>query len=106
MDTPGFSDPGELILDASGNIYVPNYGYVNDNSVTVYAAGATGNVAPTQTISGSNTGLSNPVGVALDSSANINVTSSSSDSVLIYAAGANGNVQPIRTISGQESEAG
>jgi hypothetical protein len=38
---------------------------INVGSVTVFAAGANGNATPTATISGSNTGLNGPEGVAV-----------------------------------------
>src|SRR5580704_4529795 len=78
-------------------IYVTNEG---NNSVTVYAKRANGNIAPLWTIYGSNTGLNLPVGIALDASRNIYVTNSGANTVTVFAAGANGNVAPIRTISG------
>ena len=70
----GLSDPAGIALDSSGNIYVADAGTA---SVTVYAplGSRTGplNVAPTATISGSNTGLSYPQGIAVDSSGKIYV---------------------------------
>jgi hypothetical protein len=45
-------------------LYVTNT-YPN-NSVTVYASGATGNASPIRTIIGSNTGLNNPVDIAVN----------------------------------------
>jgi hypothetical protein len=92
--------PWSMALDASGNVYVTNLPSVRKpDRVTVYAAGANGNVAPIRTIAGSNTGLGSPSGIALDASGNIYVTTNSY-SVNIYGAGANGDVKPIRTISG------
>ncbi|MDP9018004.1 MAG: hypothetical protein M3N19_06775 [Candidatus Eremiobacteraeota bacterium] len=49
-------------MDSAGTIYVANG--VN-NSITEYATGANGNVAPIRTISGANTGLSGPAGVSI-----------------------------------------
>jgi hypothetical protein len=103
----GLSNPFGVAVDASGNIYVPNDGYnSSDNSVTVYAAGANGNVSPIQTISGSNTGLLGPLAIALDGTGDIYVTNccpfgTYKGSITVYASGANGNVSPIRTISGE-----
>ena len=58
----GLSVPVDLNFDSSHNIYVANR---NGNSVTVYAPNANGNVAPIRTITGSNTQLSAPSGLAL-----------------------------------------
>jgi sugar lactone lactonase YvrE len=103
----GLNYPTAITLDSSGNIYVANAGTQNGgaNTVTVYPAGSNGNVAPSATISGSNTGLLVPWGIALDSSKNIYVANDGSsvgqsDSVTVYPAGSNGNVTPSATISG------
>ncbi len=102
-----------VALDTNAEVYVTsNYGCDRGHcggtdQVTVYAAGANGNVAPIRTISGSATKLTRPSGIALDANNNIYVVSGTTtkkggtlDSVNVYAAGANGNVAPIRTISG------
>lgn len=105
----GLTEPSDVAVDGEGNIYVANGN--GDRSkvgpVTVYAAGANGNVKPIRTIAGSKTNLDDPNGVALDSSENLYVangfSSSSSRSngyVTVYAAGAHGNVKPINTITG------
>ncbi len=98
-------EPSSVALDASGEVYVANDtcfrgGHCVPDQVTVYAAGANGDVAPIRTITGPNTKLSDPSGIALDSNGNIYVTNFHQPSVTVYAAGANGNVAPIRTISG------
>ena len=83
-------------------------------SVTVYPplGSSTGilNEAPSSTIGGDSinadiTGFSNPIGIALDSSANIYVSNDGSsvggaDSITVYPAGSNGNVAPSATITG------
>src|SRR5437868_3910345 len=59
--------------------YVANF---QGNSVTEYAEGANGNVAPVATISGANTGLSAPEGVVVDlSSGTTFVSNHGNDSV-------------------------
>src|SRR5438874_789936 len=78
-------------------LYVVNEG---SNSITVYAAGASGNATPTATIAGGNTGLSFPTGIALDGAGNIYVASASFHSIVVYAAGANGTATPTATIAG------
>ena len=72
--------------------------------MTVYRAGATRGVPPIQTISGSYTGLDDPVQVALDSTAKIYVANDVSNSVTVYAPRANGNAAPIRTIEGHKTQ--
>ena len=59
--------PSGITLDASNNIYVANSGGGPSSRgiVTVYTAGANGDVAPVNTISGSNTGLAEPRGIAI-----------------------------------------
>src|SRR6266571_2890268 len=84
-------------------LYVANE--VFGSSITVYAAGASGNATPTATIAGGNTGLSLPFGVALDGAGNIYVANSGGNitvdgSITVYAAGASGNATPTATIAG------
>lgn len=99
-------------LDATGNLYVANYagvGYKDRGTVTVYAARSVGNVAPMQSISGSNTGLYQPETVALGTRGNIYVPNgsggpSNAGSVTVYDPGANGNAAPIRTVEGTRTK--
>jgi sugar lactone lactonase YvrE len=49
-------------------------------------------------ISGSNTGLFNPAGIAVDSSENIYVANKAPHTITIFAAGSSGNVTPTATI--------
>jgi sugar lactone lactonase YvrE len=109
------NSPAGLALDSAGNIYVTNDG--GSNSITVYAAGSKGDVAPKAVISGSDTRLSTPRGIAIDSNGNIYVANASDGVVLdgveedngsetgpatitVYPPGSNGNVKPIATITG------
>ncbi len=62
--------------------YVANIG---NSSVTVFAAGATANAAPTTTISGNATGLSFPFGVSLDGAGSIHVANQGDSSVRVFA---------------------
>jgi len=79
--------------------------FSGSGAVTVYPVAASKNTAPIETITGSNTGLGEPNGVALDSSNNIWVSNThNSYSIFEYAAGANGNVAPIATISGSNTD--
>ena len=97
----GLSLPWGIARDAAGNLYVVNsWSSSGSTSITVYAAGASGNATPTATIAGGNTGLSVPIGIALDGAGNIYVTNYSSSSITVYAAGASGNATPTATIVG------
>ncbi len=77
--------PWGIALDSSSNIYVVDQG---NSSLTVYpplgSSTGTLNESPTATISGSSTGLNQPWGIALDSSANIYVANDTPASVLVY----------------------
>jgi hypothetical protein len=102
----GLNLPSALTLDPKGKIYVANCGCGTSSppsSVTVYAAGADGNVAPIRKISGSHTGLDIPYGVAVDAGLNVYVANAGSFTVTVYAKGAHGNVSPIRTIGGSNT---
>lgn len=63
----GLDVPQGITLDPNSNLYVLNDGSFNGgtDSVTAYAAGASGNVAPTLTLSGPQTGLGLPTGILI-----------------------------------------
>jgi hypothetical protein len=95
-----------VALDADANIYVSNFA---GSAVTVYAAGASGDVPPTRTVHGGKTGLRYPWGIALDSGDRIFVTNPDpygSDNgpgrVLVSAAGLNGDIRPTQVIRGKK----
>jgi hypothetical protein len=100
----GLHGPYGVALDASRNVYVVNTngGSAFTGSVTVYAAGANGNVAPIQTLIGSNTGLNQPFGVAIKLTT-MYVANENGSTVTVYASSANGNIAPGRTISGSNT---
>src|SRR5579863_1728435 len=76
-------------------------GYKNKplSAVLFFARNAGGDVPPVGEISGSNTMLAYPSGLAMDSRNNIYVANIN-NSITVYAASAEGNVAPIRTIEG------
>ncbi len=97
-----FHSPSGMALDSAGNIHVTNK---SNDSITIYAAGKFGNVAPTAVISGRQTGLNQPHGIGIDSDGTIYVSNDGSDNkgvdtVTVYAPGSSGNAKPIATISG------
>lgn len=85
--------PEAVAVDASGNIYVAASGS-GGGEIAVFAAGVYGNVAPARTITGASTGISDPLGIAVNASGQVYVSNNKSNTVTIYAAGASGNVAP------------
>jgi len=77
--------------------YVANTG---SNTITVFTTDDTGNVAPTLTIGGANTGLDQPQGILLDATGVLLVTSLNPPRILVFAAHAVGDVAPIASIVG------
>jgi sugar lactone lactonase YvrE len=73
---------------------------IQDTSVSVFPLTASGNVAPTATLSGANTGLHGAHRLAFDTLFSGYVTNADTDTVTIYAAGTSGNALPTATISG------
>jgi hypothetical protein len=101
----GLNFPVGVGLDASGAVYVANSGATSNTrwSITVYAPGATGDVAPIRTIKGHATELFDPQALAVAASGTIYVLTSDKTGypqINVYAAGANGDARPIRTIGG------
>ena len=88
----GESSPLLVALDSNLNIYLTNAGSsLSAPNVTVYPplGGSTGtlNEKPTATIGGSNTGLTMPYGIALDSSNKVYVTDKTSSLFVFPAVG-------------------
>jgi hypothetical protein len=109
--------PVAIAVDASGDIYVANQaggpvvpgGGLRQGTITAYAAGSNGDVAPTATIKGSATGLLYPVSIALDSNHDIYVgntytyvsnTFVQEPSITIFQAGSQGDANPTAVIGG------
>lgn len=93
----GLNSPVGLTFNSSGVLYVANTG-----SITEYATGARGNVAPSAVITSPT--LVSPQLIALDTNANIYVTQNSAtggvDSYQVYAAGSSGASTPTNTVTG------
>jgi len=101
--TTGMVFPDGMAIDSSGNLYVVNSD-PNINSVEIFASPTPGtsDPAPLATIAGSNTQLSVPVGIALDSAGDIYVVSQFATSVTEFTPPFSGtmNVAPTAIISG------
>ncbi len=105
--TSAIDDASALAVGPDGSLYVANAGAGHGgtgsvDSVTVYAPGANGYTMPARTITGSATGLSEPIGLAVDASGNVYVCNggAAATTITVYGPGANGNVAPARTIAG------
>ncbi len=84
--TTGLSYAQGIAVDSGGQIYVADDGPggVGFGSVFVYAAGSNAGTAPIATISGTDTGLVEPKGIALDTNGNIYVTDFVEAAVFVY----------------------
>jgi hypothetical protein len=110
LGAPGTSalPPDTVAVDASRNVYVFD---IKTATLSEFAAGAHGNVAPIRTISGSNTGLSGGNGFSFglavsQASGKIFVSNPGTNAILGFAATASGNVAPIQTIAGSATGLG
>jgi len=107
----GLTSPWGVAVDKDHNIYAANnnFGYRYTPSITVYKLGATANQAPFRDISGSNTQLCSPSGIAVSSEDDIYVddalgtTSGLCYAVRVFGPTANLNVAPIRQIVGNNT---
>ncbi len=76
--------------------------------MSVFAAGSWGNVPPTITLSGDNTALHFPMGIAVDSDGNVYVSNMgngrNTGSIAVYPAGSKGGTAPVATVTGGNIE--
>lgn len=111
----GLDFPYGVATDKNNNLFVSNCGNQCSGSglppsITVYAAGASGNVAPIRAISGSATAMACtfpcPMGVDHTGKAYVFNTSFSTGNYTVYAATANGNAAPLRTVTDKRQQGG
>lgn len=86
LDASTLSSPGIYVTNSSGTI-------------TVYAPDASGDAAPIRTIAGASTGLSLPIGIAVDHLDNLYVANRTGGTVTVYPSDADGDVGPSRTLT-------
>jgi DNA-binding beta-propeller fold protein YncE len=97
------AEPTGLGFDPFGRLYVANASpnpATGFPAVTAYRPGAQDNEPPERRISGPNTGLSVPRGVALDPVGTLYVANSGADSVTVYTPGATEDSRPVRVVVG------
>jgi sugar lactone lactonase YvrE len=103
--------PFGIAVDASGTMFVTNSSARNGgavDSIVAFPASASANVYPAQWIQGASTGLSQPSGIALDSSGRIWVANSGNNTVTAYpqtpTTTSPANVVPAITLSGSATK--
>jgi hypothetical protein len=94
-----------VAVDSMGRVYVSNDLLATISVFPPVTGTGTLNEAPVATISGSNTGLSSPYGIALDTSGKVYVTDSTNNAILVYPANPVGalNEAPLATIAGSNT---
>ena len=102
----GLDGPIQAVFGPSGRIYVsdnthcfPNCTGAEPFAITVYKRHASGDAVPVRTITGSNTHLFLPAGIAVDDTEQIYAANQKDNSVQIFPRGSDGNVAP-RIIAG------
>lgn len=105
-DNTQLDGPVQAVFDRRGNIYVsdnthcfPSCTGAEPFAVTVYPPRSNGNVAPIRSISGSNTHLYLPAGIAVDAAGNLYTANQQDNSIQIFPPDSDGNVTP-RIING------
>jgi sugar lactone lactonase YvrE len=83
----------------NGSMYITDSSAAGDQ-ILVFPESANGGPAPSQQITGAQTGLSIPEGVAVDSAGDIWVTNTNTSSITEYPPGSTGNQPPINTVIG------
>ena len=99
----GMQHPDNIYEDPAGKIYASqaspsderNRSPVVANEIAIFTPSGGGFTA--QTIIGESTGLSGPIGVAVDSSGRVYVANCGNGTITVYAAGATGNASPLST---------
>jgi DNA-binding beta-propeller fold protein YncE len=84
---------------------VPGSGTINSPSITVHRRDARGNAPPLRVISGPNTQLNWPTGLAFDPERReLFVANDMGPSILVFDASASGNVAPKRVLKGADTQ--
>jgi sugar lactone lactonase YvrE len=103
--------PAIYVVPKMSSIHSPKYVYVTNlarsdsgaPSVTVYPAARSGNVPPSEIITGPHTELSEPDGIVVSDSGEIYVADSGSDKIVGFQRGSTGDVAPNVVIAGSNT---
>ncbi len=100
--------PSSIALDPNGKIYVANVGSAKkaDYRIATYPPGSNADTAPNSSISGQNTELDTPTGVAANAGKFYvaNQTGGSGIGIVtVYAAGSRGAARPVSSIGGPDT---
>ncbi len=87
----------------SGGMFITDF---TNNSIAGWGQSANCNCAPSVLIQGANTGLSGPLGIAIDNGGNFYVANQTVGTITKYPGAANGNVKPSFAIGGLASPIG
>jgi hypothetical protein len=88
---------------SSGAMFITDF---TNNTVTVYGQSANCNCNPARQISGSNTGISTPIGIAVDNSGTMYVANRGNQNVLEFPTNGKGNISPTFKIAGFSAPSG
>ena len=110
--TPQIAAPAAHAVPGAPSSHAPRYVYVTNlarsdsgaaPSVTVYPAGRSGNVPPSQAITGSQTHLSEPDGIVVSDSGEIYVADSGTNEIVGFQRRATGDASPNVVIAGSNT---
>lgn len=101
-ETTGVFGPTFIFLDAAGDVWCSNALPGNVN-VSSYDPNAAPSSPPLIRLAGQKTTLSQPEGLAVDSSGDLHVADGIADHILTFAPGASGNAKPLSTIKGAQT---
>ena len=101
---PKGAEAGEEGAGMPTRAAIPGSGHMVPSSITVYAMDAQGDTAPLRVITGPNTQLDWPTGMAVDEArGELYVANDMGDSILVFRTDAQGDVAPIRVLRGPKT---
>jgi hypothetical protein len=108
----GIQNAFGIAVDPKGTLFATTDSGAEHTGVLAFPRSSDGNVTSSAIISGDQTGIDSPAGVALDPRGDIYVADAGrykvgrddfSAGIRVFSAGSNGNVPPIATISGSNT---